>query len=88
MFKKYGIHWSELLELEYWDPATFVVIDGMHTLFLRIVRYHFATSWAPTGKVAMKMKTLSFQFKIVLFPRHSSAKPEHCLNRVMCHRAR
>lgn len=40
-FKKYGIRYSELLILEYWNPVENVVIDGMHTLFLGIVRHHF-----------------------------------------------
>lgn len=41
LLKQYGIRYSELLMLEYWNPVENVVIDGMHTLFLGIVRHHF-----------------------------------------------
>ncbi|KAG2336029.1 hypothetical protein BDR05DRAFT_897320, partial [Suillus weaverae] len=27
--------------LPYWDPVWFVIIDGMHNLFLRVVQHHF-----------------------------------------------
>ncbi|KAJ2912507.1 hypothetical protein MD484_g7906, partial [Candolleomyces efflorescens] len=40
-FKRTGIRYSVLLELDYWNPVSYVVIDGMHTLFLGIVRHHF-----------------------------------------------
>lgn len=35
-----GARWSELLRLPYWDPTKFVVVDGMHNLFLGLVRFH------------------------------------------------
>lgn len=36
----YGIRWSELCRLRYWDPTKFVVIEGMHNLFLGLAQYH------------------------------------------------
>ena len=33
--------WSELLCLSYWDPVNWVLVDGMHNLFLGIARHHF-----------------------------------------------
>ena len=46
---KNSVHWSELLHLTYWDPVNWVVVDGMHNLFLGIVRHHFrvviGTKW-------------------------------------------
>jgi hypothetical protein len=49
LYKKNGVRWSELLRLSYWDPTRFAIIDGMHTLFLGLVRHHFreviGTDW-------------------------------------------
>ncbi|KIK35994.1 hypothetical protein CY34DRAFT_95198 [Suillus luteus UH-Slu-Lm8-n1] len=41
VFERHGVRWSELLRLPYWDPVRFIVIDGMHNLFLGVVQYHF-----------------------------------------------
>ncbi|TFK59857.1 hypothetical protein BDN72DRAFT_741243, partial [Pluteus cervinus] len=30
----YGIRWSELLRLPYWDPLQYTILDAMHNLFL------------------------------------------------------
>ncbi|EPS92628.1 hypothetical protein FOMPIDRAFT_9026, partial [Fomitopsis schrenkii] len=40
LYKEFGVRWSEFWRLSYWDPTKFVVIDGMHSLFLRIVQHH------------------------------------------------
>jgi hypothetical protein len=40
IFDAKGVRWSELLRLPYWDPTKFVVIDGMHNLFLGLVQFH------------------------------------------------
>lgn len=32
--KEYGVRYSVLLELEYFDPVTMTIIDPMHNLFL------------------------------------------------------
>ena len=41
LYKENGIRWSPLLLLPYWDPTQFVVTDGMHNLFLGLVKFHF-----------------------------------------------
>ncbi|KAG1736388.1 uncharacterized protein EDB91DRAFT_1083356 [Suillus paluster] len=41
VFARHGVRWSELLRLPYWDPVRFIVIDGMHNLFLGVVQHHF-----------------------------------------------
>lgn len=43
LYKAYGVRWSELHRLPYWDPTKHVVIDAMHTLFLNIVQHHIRT---------------------------------------------
>lgn len=40
LYKQHGVRWSELLRLPYWNPLKFVIIDGMHNLFLGLTRYH------------------------------------------------
>jgi hypothetical protein len=49
LYKKNGVWWSELLWLSYWDPTRYIIVDGMHNLFLGLVRHHFCeiigTQW-------------------------------------------
>jgi hypothetical protein len=40
VFQRTGVRWSELLELDYWDPTKSVVVDAMHNLFLNLVKHH------------------------------------------------
>ncbi|KAG2048976.1 hypothetical protein BDR06DRAFT_975564 [Suillus hirtellus] len=40
VFKKHGVRWLELLRLPYWDLVWFMVIYGMHNLFLGLVQHH------------------------------------------------
>lgn len=37
----HGIRWSALLRLPYFDIVRFVVVDGMHNLFLGLIKDHF-----------------------------------------------
>ncbi|KAI0071295.1 hypothetical protein K474DRAFT_1571897, partial [Panus rudis PR-1116 ss-1] len=45
LFDKYGIRWSELLRLPYWDPTRFVVVDSMHALLLGCIKRHLREIW-------------------------------------------
>ncbi|KAJ3553429.1 hypothetical protein NM688_g3618 [Phlebia brevispora] len=45
LFNQYGIRYSELLRLPYWDPIRFVVIDSMHALFLTLMKHHCRELW-------------------------------------------
>lgn len=40
LFAEYGVRWSELWRLSYYDPVKMLVIDGMHNLFEGLVQYH------------------------------------------------
>jgi hypothetical protein len=40
IFQDYGVWWSEMMHLPYWDPTQHVVVDGMHNLFLGLVQFH------------------------------------------------
>jgi hypothetical protein len=39
-FEKYGIRWSELLRLPYFDIVRCVVVDTTHNLFLGLIKEH------------------------------------------------
>ncbi|KDQ55331.1 hypothetical protein JAAARDRAFT_59872 [Jaapia argillacea MUCL 33604] len=41
IFTQFGICWSELLRLPYWDPMKMVVVDAMQNLLLGILKHHF-----------------------------------------------
>jgi len=43
--KEFGVRYSELLRLSYWDPIHFTVIDSMHLFFLRIIPEHIQKAW-------------------------------------------
>lgn len=45
VFKKYGVRWSVLLQLPYWDPPRFTVIDTMHTVLLGHLHRHCSILW-------------------------------------------
>jgi len=40
IYQKFGVRWSELLRLSYWDPTRFTVIDTMHNLFAGNLQHH------------------------------------------------
>ena len=55
--KEYGIRYSELLRLPYWDPSRFTILDSMHNLFLGDFKHHIDDIWtmsAPKKKEATK----------------------------------
>ncbi|KAI7954923.1 hypothetical protein MJO28_005323 [Puccinia striiformis f. sp. tritici] len=43
-FKTYGVRWSVLNELGYWDPTTFTVVEPMH-LFSGMISWHAMRVW-------------------------------------------
>lgn len=45
IFNQYGIRWTELLHLPYWDPTRYAVIDIMHNLFLGELQQHCRNVW-------------------------------------------
>ena len=45
LFKKHGIRWSVLLELPYWDPPRFTIVDSMHTILLGHLHRHCTVIW-------------------------------------------
>ena len=44
-FAKHSIRWSPLLDLPYWDPIQFTVIDSMHNHYLGLLKHHCRSIW-------------------------------------------
>ena len=44
-FKKSGVRWSALLDLPYWNPILFSVVDSMHTAYLGLFQSHCRRVW-------------------------------------------
>ncbi|KAI0689979.1 hypothetical protein C8T65DRAFT_518639, partial [Cerioporus squamosus] len=44
-FKENSIRWSALLDLPYWDPVQFTVIDSMHNHYLGLLKHHCRRIW-------------------------------------------
>ena len=45
IYKRYGVRWSELLRLPYWDPTQYITIDSMHAFYLGLFQRHVRTIW-------------------------------------------
>ncbi|KAH9849302.1 hypothetical protein BC628DRAFT_1300549, partial [Trametes gibbosa] len=45
VFQEFGVRWSELLRLPYWDPVRFTVVDSMHNLYLGLIKTHCRDVW-------------------------------------------
>ena len=41
IFIQYGIRWSELWRLPYWNPSRQLVVDSMHRILKGLVHSHF-----------------------------------------------
>ncbi len=51
IFKKYGVRWSELHRLSYWNPVYFTVVDSMHNHYLGLLKDHCRTIWGMNVKL-------------------------------------
>ena len=45
LFRLHGIRWSALLELPYWNPILYTVLDSMHAAFLGLFQSHCRKVW-------------------------------------------
>lgn len=45
LFKLHGVRWSALLELPYWNPILFSIVDQMHAAFLGLYHTHCRRLW-------------------------------------------
>ena len=45
-FNRYGVRWSVLIDLPYWDPIEFTIIESMHNGYLGLFHNHCRKIWA------------------------------------------
>ena len=74
LFKENGIRWSELLELPYWDPVNFLVIDSMHNLYLGLFQRHCRDLWGMNIKHEDGDGSPDFDTNLVPFPGDDNMK--------------
>jgi hypothetical protein len=62
------VRWSELLQLPYFDPIRFIIVDLMHCLFLGITRWIMKKIWIDKGVLTLndlkKIQEKMNQFKV------------------------
>jgi hypothetical protein len=51
LFDQFGVRWTELLRLPYWDPTKYVVIDTMHLCFLGNYQRHCRKVWGMSASM-------------------------------------
>lgn len=51
IFDAFGLRWTPLLELKYWDPVRFIVIDTMHALDINLLKHHLRNLFRLSLKV-------------------------------------
>jgi hypothetical protein len=49
---RYGVRYSELLRLPYWNPVLFTVLDSMHADFLLKLHHHIRDIWGADPSMA------------------------------------
>ncbi len=49
-FEENSIRWSPLVELPYWDPIRYTVIDSMHNHYLGLLKTHCRRIWGMDAK--------------------------------------
>ncbi|KAL5531768.1 hypothetical protein ACEPAF_5330 [Sanghuangporus sanghuang] len=70
---QYGVRWSELWRLPYWDPLKQLVVDPMHCLLLGLVQNHFTsilplTTETSSKKFARRTVVPAFEFDFKQLP--------------------
>jgi hypothetical protein len=77
LFKLHGVRWSPLLELPYWNPILYTVLDSMHAAFLGLFQTHCRKVWRIDVSIEGGDGSLLHIKKQV--PRPSNAKLRQCL---------
>ena len=45
LFRLHGVRWSALLDLPYWNPILYTILDSMHAAFLGLFQSHCRKVW-------------------------------------------
>ncbi len=70
LFKSFGVRWTELWRLPYWDPSHQLVVDPMHCLLEGLVHRHFRKTLGFTAEEAKIVDELlpAFDFDFPQIP--------------------
>ncbi|KAG5220444.1 Immunoglobulin G-binding protein [Salix suchowensis] len=70
----FRLRYTELLELPYFDPTRFIVVDSMHNLFLGLIKEHFTNILGYNPK-AKETEDLCDVFPYAIEPSESNPLP-------------
>lgn len=73
IFEKYGVCWSELWRLPYWDPTKMAVVDLMHCILEGLIHYHCRRVLRIDASVAKRKETMGAAFDYD-WPEYDPAK--------------
>ena len=63
------VRWSELLRLPYFNPITFLPIDGLHNLWLGDGSWLMKRIWIEEGKITKdKLQIITSRLKTLIIP--------------------
>ncbi|TFY77450.1 hypothetical protein EWM64_g6562 [Hericium alpestre] len=51
VFNDFGVRWTELFRLEYWNAILFIVVESMHLLYLGLLATHCREIWGMDVKM-------------------------------------
>jgi hypothetical protein len=74
-FKKTAIRWSALLDLPYWNPIVFSVVDTMHSTYLGMVASHCRRIWG------IDASTEGGDGSVLQYKKSVPRPPDHVLSR-------
>ena len=77
LFRLHGIRWSALLDLPYWNPILFTVLDSMHGAFLGLFQTHCRKVWGIDVSVEGGDGTILNPKKAI--PRPADSALKECL---------
>jgi hypothetical protein len=76
LFRTYGIRWSPLLDLPYWNPILFTAIEPMHLFDVGLLQSHCRQVWGIDASTLSGDGAVSSTAKAI--PRPSDSELEKC----------
>jgi Transposase family tnp2 len=76
LFRTYGIRWSPLLDLPYWNPILFTAIEPMHLFDVGLFQSHCRQVWGIDASTLSGDGAVSSTAKAI--PRPSNSELEKC----------
>lgn len=77
IYIKYGVRWSELWRLPYWNPSRMLVIDSMHCIFEGLAHYHNRYVLELDDEIARAVEKPEQAFNYTWLPYDDQAYNQH-----------